>query len=267
MGCIYKKCLTRPLPAHAEIVAHQGEWVARWQIARGERRTAKVITGCDGTRRISSRAKAYTARYRDAQGQMRDVPTGCRDKAAAVCLGMAELGMCVPYMRQRAESLANVVIDSAPNAIVVVDAALVVQDVSRRAEGMFRCHKPQAVGQPLSDFIPISTFEEVRDRREPVLGRRLRYRDDLVVAESVVPVEGSKLIVGIIQDVTFDEEQQAEMKCLRESAISQAQEVINKQMRVAHEIASLLGETTAETKVQLSRLINLMQEDDGAANR
>lgn len=83
MGCIYKKCLTRPLPAHAEIVAHRGEFVARWQIARGERRTAKVITGCDGTRRISSRAKAYTARYRDAQGRMRDVPTGCRDKAAA----------------------------------------------------------------------------------------------------------------------------------------------------------------------------------------
>ena len=33
-----------------------------------------------------------------------------------------------------------------------------------------------------------------------------------------------------------------------------AQKVIDKQMRVAHEIAELLGETTAETKVTLTRL-------------
>jgi len=83
MGCIYKKCLTRPLPAHAEIMEHRGELVARWQTARGERRTAKVIIGRNSTKRISSQAKVYTARYRDAQGRMRDVPTGCRDKAAA----------------------------------------------------------------------------------------------------------------------------------------------------------------------------------------
>lgn len=193
--------------------------------------------------------------------------SSCREKAEATCLGMAEVGMCVPYMRRRAESLANVVIDAAPNAIVVLDQALRIQDLSRRAEGMLRCRKADVVGRPLAEFIPAATFEEVRDTGRSVLGRRVRYRDDLVVAESVVPAEGTNLIVGIIQDVTYEEEQAAELKRLRESAIAQAQEVIHKQMRVAHEIASLLGETTAETKVQLSRLICLMQEDGGGAGR
>jgi transcriptional regulator with PAS, ATPase and Fis domain len=170
-------------------------------------------------------------------------------------------------MRRRAESLANVVIDAAPDPIVVLDQALRVQDLSPRAEGMRRCHKAEAVGRALGEFIPTGTFEEVRDSGKPALGRRTRYRDDLVVAESVVPAEGMNLIVGIMHDVTYEEEQEAELTRLRESAIAQAQEVIHKQMRVAHEIASLLGETTAETKVQLSRLINLMQEDRGGAGR
>lgn len=191
----------------------------------------------------------------------------CREKAEAIYQGMAELGMCVPLMRRKAESLANVVIDATPNAIIVVDGALNIQDLSRRAEAMFNCRKAQMTGRPLSELLPTGTFEEVRNHRQPVLGRRVRYRDDLIVAESVVPVEGSSLIIGIIEDVTYEEERQAEMKRLRESTIEQAQEVINKQMRVAHEIASLLGETTAETKVQLSRLIKLMQEDGGAADR
>ena len=40
-----------------------------------------------------------------------------------------------------------------------------------------------------------------------------------------------------------------------------AQEVINKQMMVAQEIASLLGETTTQTKVTLTKLKKLIEEE------
>lgn len=43
---------------------------------------------------------------------------------------------------------------------------------------------------------------------------------------------------------------------LKLDTVNMAQNVINKQMRVAQEIASLLGETTAETKVTLNKLKN-----------
>ena len=46
-------------------------------------------------------------------------------------------------------------------------------------------------------------------------------------------------------------------------SINMAQEVINKQMMVAQEIASLLGETTAETKVTLTKLKKLILEKEG----
>jgi len=43
-----------------------------------------------------------------------------------------------------------------------------------------------------------------------------------------------------------------------------AQQVIDRQMKVAQEIASLLGETTAETKVILTRMKDMLlnQGDD-----
>ena len=50
---------------------------------------------------------------------------------------------------------------------------------------------------------------------------------------------------------------------MRMETLSTTDDVIKKQMRVAQEIASLLGETTAETKVALLKLKKtLMQEEE-----
>ncbi|WP_275942780.1 (Fe-S)-binding protein, partial [Candidatus Hakubella thermalkaliphila] len=79
----------------------------------------------------------------------------CRQKAAAVLRGMAEVTMCIPYMRTRAESLTNVVMDVTPNGVLIVDNALHVQDVSPAAEWMCNCHRAAARGRPLRGSIPI----------------------------------------------------------------------------------------------------------------
>ena len=52
----------------------------------------------------------------------------------------------------------------------------------------------------------------------------------------------------------MEEEKRRELYEIRRETVEIAQKVIDKQMRVAQEIASLLGETTAETKVTLTRL-------------
>ena len=48
---------------------------------------------------------------------------------------------------------------------------------------------------------------------------------------------------------------------LRRQTVETADRVIDKQMRVVQEIASLLGETTAETKLALSRLKDAMSHE------
>jgi len=49
--------------------------------------------------------------------------------------------MCIPYMRRRAESIRQVVMDVSPNAILIVDRELNLQDLSPSAEKMFRCYR------------------------------------------------------------------------------------------------------------------------------
>ena len=62
------------------------------------------------------------------------------------------------------------------------------------------------------------------------------------------------MVLATFIDITKEEEQ-ARLEYERKlDTIDLAQKVIHKQMMVAQEIASLLGETTAETKVALNKL-------------
>ena len=83
MGSVYKKTVTRPLPAGAELFNKAGEQFARWKPAKGRTRIAKVTTGADGSLRIRTEAATYTAKYRDGSGLVCEVSTGCRDEDAA----------------------------------------------------------------------------------------------------------------------------------------------------------------------------------------
>ena len=83
MGSVFKKTVTRPLPPGAEIIVRQGVRLARWRDGKGKMRTAPVTTGQDGTERIRDESSTYFARYRDGNGIVVEVPTGCRDETAA----------------------------------------------------------------------------------------------------------------------------------------------------------------------------------------
>jgi PAS domain S-box-containing protein len=191
----------------------------------------------------------------------------CREKAVAALRGMAELTMCIPYMRSRAESLTNVVMDSVPNPVLVVDSHLHVQDLSASALAMFGRHRPEVLGQPLRELVPVvEPFLEVQQNGRLVLAKRVRLRDDLIVELTVVPVQNEGLLVAVLRDITEQEQSRAALAHLRAETLGRTQAVVTKQMRVAHEIAGLLGETTAETKVLLSELRRLLEKDaDGEA--
>jgi len=154
-----------------------------------------------------------------------------------------------------------VVMDVTPNAIVIVDTRLYIQDMSPSAEKMLHCRLSAVSGKPLQSVVPmVDHFAQVRDTGEPVLNLSAQLRPDLIVEETIVPVEGQSLLVGILRDVTERERQRAEMDHIRKETVTRTQEVIQNQMRVAHEIAQLLGETTAETKVMLAKLARLVDE-------
>jgi PAS domain S-box-containing protein len=188
----------------------------------------------------------------------------CRDKAIATLRGMAEATMCIPYMRRRAETIRQVVMDVTPDAILIVDRNLDIQDLSPSAEKMFHCHLPSMQGQPLSRMVPETDgFAQVRDTGKPIFSQTLHLREDLIVKETIVPVKDQRLLMGILRDVTERERQHQELERIRNETINRTQDVIGNQMRVAQEIAQLLGESTAESKMMLSRLAKLLKEGPG----
>ncbi|MEN6469304.1 MAG: [Fe-Fe] hydrogenase large subunit C-terminal domain-containing protein [Smithella sp.] len=187
----------------------------------------------------------------------------CREKAIATLRGMAEVTMCIPYMRSHAESLRQVVMDVSPNSIVILDNHLGIQDMSPSAEHLFGCPLTEMKGKHISRLIPLyDDFVAVRDTGKPVIGKIRRINDAIVAEQNIVRVEGQSLLVSIMRDITEHENQKKKFLELRSQTLEQTREVVRKQMRVAHEIAHLLGETTAESKMIVSHLAKLLEEDE-----
>lgn len=186
----------------------------------------------------------------------------CRDKAIAICLGMAEPEMCVPRMREKAENLANIIIESLPNGVVVVDGRLIVREFNPAAEAMFKVRAEDIKGKPLRTLIPDHPYAEVLARKGCLQTKQAYPEYSLVTHQTISYVEDEDLILAIIVDITAAEREKANIERVRRETLEKAQEVINKQMRVAQEIAGLLGETTAESKVLLTRLIELVREGE-----
>ncbi|AEG60740.1 [Fe-Fe] hydrogenase large subunit C-terminal domain-containing protein [Desulforamulus ruminis] len=185
----------------------------------------------------------------------------CRDKAVAVFQGKAELEMCIPYMRKRAESVSNLVMAAMPNGIIVINKNLDIIEINPAAEKLFNCSASSVVGQRILAVLPASNFLKVIQSGE-MLNLTGSYPElGIVTKEIIFPVKKTDVVVGIFIDVTVDKRQQEQYDLIKSQTIQQAQEVIEKQMMVAQEIAGLLGEATAETKVQLSKLIKLMRQE------
>ncbi|PKN69416.1 MAG: ferredoxin [Deltaproteobacteria bacterium HGW-Deltaproteobacteria-12] len=181
----------------------------------------------------------------------------CREKAIATLRGMAEATMCIPYMRHRSEFLHRFVMDVAPNAIIIIDDNLTIHDLSPSAEKLFKHSLSDVHGKHLSCLLSVlDDFEYVRDTGIHIVGQTRQLREGLIVEQTIGRVAGQPLMVAILRDVTEREKSYV----IREEMLEKTREVVRKQMRVAHEIAHMLGETAAESNTTLINLTKLIKE-------
>lgn len=187
----------------------------------------------------------------------------CRDKAIAVLQGKADIKMCLPFMREKAESISNVVMDNTPNAIVILDNEFNLMEYNNAAAELFHLNEKNYVGRPVSMIIDCDDIDEVKQTGENIFDRKVYYKDlDITVEQSTIFIRENSMYLLLIKDITEDEHQQQKMNEMRSETVEVTQKVIEKQMRVAQEIASLLGETTAETKIALTSLKKYIQESE-----
>lgn len=185
----------------------------------------------------------------------------CRDKAKAVLDGKAELDMCIPYMRMISEDINNVIIENTPNAIIVVNNKFEIIEFNPSSVQCFMLSKKNAIGKEISEILGENIFINPIKNENKTLKKTLKKVGKTMII-STKHIEKHDLYLGIFKDITRDEILKTKHKNQGAEALEMAQEVIDKQMIIAHEIASLLGETTAETKVTLSKLKKLFDANE-----
>ncbi len=186
----------------------------------------------------------------------------CREKAIAVYQKKAELDMCIPFMYEKSKSFANLVMETSPNVVLIVDADMKLLEYSAVGEKYFGKTRAEALQMYLYEFIDPSDFQWVFDTHQNIHGKKVHYPEfKLDTLQNIVYIPEQNVVLATFIDITKEEEQ-ARLEYERKlDTIDLAQKVIHKQMMVAQEIAGLLGETTAETKTTLTKLCRSLLED------
>ena len=180
----------------------------------------------------------------------------CREKAIAIAQGKAEMSMCLPYLKDKAESFSDTIVKNTPNGLIVLNEQLEVQQINDSARRIMNIRSANDVlGEPVVRILDPTVFmnvlkngREVKDERV-YLAEYKRY-----VEQTVVHDRDSHLLVGIMRDVTNEQYEREKKESISRQTVEVADKVVDKQMRIVQEIASLLGETAAETKIALAKL-------------
>lgn len=186
----------------------------------------------------------------------------CREKAIAVYQKKAELYICMPYMTDINQAMSNVTLSLTPNYIIAVDSDMYIKEFNVAAQKLFNITRAEALNQKLSNFIPATDFEQVIANKSSIYDKKVCYPEyNIVTEQTIVYSEERNMAIAIIKDVTQEEKDKESLYKRKIESVEMAQKVIDKQMVVAQQIASLLGETTAETKVTLNKLKNLIDAE------
>ncbi len=187
----------------------------------------------------------------------------CREKAVAVLQGKADLTMCLPFLKEKAENFSDNIIYNMPNGVLVLNEELEVQQINRAARQILNIqHKSDILGAPVVRILNPSTYLEVMTGGRNIHDK-LSYLADYerYVEETIIYDRTYHIIISIMRDITAEEKARLKKEEISRQTMEITDKVIEKQMRVVQEIASLLGETTAETKIALTNLKETLRNE------
>ncbi len=187
----------------------------------------------------------------------------CREKAIAVFQKKAEPNMCIPFLYEESHSLSNLVLQTSPNIILILDRDLKIIEYSAIGEKYFGKTRTEALNMYAFELVDPTDYQWVLDTKQNIHSKKVHYPEyDLSTLQNIVYIKESNAVLVTIIDISKDEAQAKLNYEKNIETIELAQKVIQKQMMVAQEIAGLLGETTAETKTTLMTLCHSLLEDD-----
>ena len=180
----------------------------------------------------------------------------CREKAIAIYHGKAEISMCLPYLKDKAESFSDTIVRNTPNGLIVLNEKLEVQQINKAALKILNIrYASDVMGDQVVRIMEPADFLDVLNKGRNIHNKRVYLAEyEKYVEETIVYDREYRLLVCILRDVTAEEMQREKKENISRQTVEIADRVVDKHMRIVQDIASLLGETAAETKIALSKL-------------
>ena len=186
----------------------------------------------------------------------------CREKAIAIIQGKAHLEMCLPYLMEKAESFSDNIVGNTPNGIMVLDETLEIQSLNKAMcrivnvkEASYLVHKN------LADILDPTDYFRALEGSLIYCKKLYLSEYDKYVENTIIHDTKFHILISIMKDITKDELAKQKHDEILQKSLQITDKVIEKNMTVVQEIASLLGESTAETKVALSSLKDTLKDD------
>ena len=156
------------------------------------------------------------------------------------------------------------ILQHSPNGILLVDEQAHVQFVNPAFRKMFATGDGDLTGRRASELLHSDDFERAISANGEHTVRGSVPTNDFYYRATIFRIEDEQRWCGIFVDTSEEERARAALLEVRRETLARAEEVIHRQMQTAQEIAGLLGETTAETKVLLAKLMDLFRQEGTA---
>lgn len=180
----------------------------------------------------------------------------CREKAIAIYQGKAEISMCLPFLKDRVENFSSTIVNNTPNGLIVLNDKLEVQQINAAALRMLSLRSASDIlGDHVVRILDPTVFSKVLNTKRGISNERVYLAEyDRFVEQTIVPADEGRMLLCIMRDMTSEEAERRKKEEISRQTVEVADRVVEKQMRIVQEIASLLGETAAETKIALAKL-------------
>ncbi|OQB53664.1 MAG: Periplasmic (Fe) hydrogenase large subunit [Firmicutes bacterium ADurb.Bin146] len=187
----------------------------------------------------------------------------CREKAIAVFQGKADYSMCLPFLQARTQSFSDTIIGNTPNGIFVLNESFEVQQINKSALSLMNIRSASDVlGEPVIRILDPKDFINVRNSGNAIRDKKVYLAEyEKYVEMTIIYDREYKIILCIMRDVTEEYKIKEKKEAVNKKTVETADKVVEKQMRVVQEIASLLGETVAETKIALTKLKETISDE------
>ena len=186
----------------------------------------------------------------------------CKDKAIGVLEGKADPLLCLPYALEQAKSMSHLIIEHTPNGILVINDQCEIIEANPAARRYLQINGNHHLNLHVDQLFQSDYLSSQIKKLDDVVYFIKEYPQfNRTFDHACIPIKKQNIAVVILMDLTDKIAKEKQIKEYRSQIMMITQHVIDEQMQTVQEIASLLGETTAKSKIALVNLKKSLEDD------